>query len=260
MNACLSLACWPGLDYARVPELLARPHAEPLAGPLSTAHVQLVPQITGLLDEAHVDLLRAAFPSTRFRLHANVRVLPPHRMADLSTFGSDDDWFRQAARINRQLDAPAYSAHAGRRRHATLAQVLDNAQRCAGLFGCPVAIEGLYPDRQDTQLVSTWDEYRTVMDSGVPYALDLSHLNIVAHRYGREDGLVADLLACERCIEVHVSDNDGHHDSHGVCTAPPWWFSLLARLNLEAVVFSEGNHKRPQPSQPGAMNDRHPAQ
>lgn len=254
MNACLSLACWPGLDYARVPGLLARSHTEPLAGPLSTAHVQLVPQTARLLDEARVDLLRAAFPATRFRLHANVRVLPRHQMADLSTFDRDTGWFRQAARISRQLDAPAYSAHAGDRRHATLAQVLHNARRCADLFGCPVAVEGLYPDRHGTQLVSTWGEYRTVMDSGVPYALDLSHLNIVARRYGREDALVADLLACGRCIEVHISDNDGDHDSHRVCTTPPWWFPLLVHLNPDAVVFSEGNHGRHPPLQPGAMS------
>ncbi|WP_247539138.1 sugar phosphate isomerase/epimerase [Ralstonia pseudosolanacearum] len=244
MNTCLSLACWPGLNYGRVPEVLASAHSEPLFGTLSTAHVQLVPQTVGLLDEALVDGLLVAFPAVRFRLHANVRVLPRHRMADLSTFNADLDWFRMAASISQRLGAPAYSAHVGDRRRATLAQVLDNARRCADLFGCPVAVEGLYPDRHGAQLVSTWDEYRTVFESGVPYALDLSHLNIVAHRFGREDGLVADMLACERCLEVHVSDNDGTGDRHRVCTQPPWWIPLLAYRNPGAVIFSEGNHRR----------------
>ncbi|MRS99699.1 TIM barrel protein [Ralstonia pickettii] len=246
-NVCLSLACWPGLNYGRVPEILAGPHTEALFGTLSTAHVQLVPQTVGRLDEEQVDGLLAAFPAARFRLHANVRVLPRHRMADLSTFDTDRDWFAQAACISQRLGAPVYSAHAGDRRHATLAQVLDNAWRCADLFGCPVAVEGLYPDRHGTQLVSTWDEYRAVFESGVPYALDLSHLNIVAYRFGREDGLVADMLACERCIEIHVSDNDGSGDWHRVCNAPPWWFALLSHIHPHAVIFSEGNHRRPTP-------------
>ncbi|WP_353627685.1 hypothetical protein ABNQ24_06885 [Ralstonia pseudosolanacearum] len=244
MNACLSLACWPGLDYGRVPEMLECTHTEPLFGTLSAAHMQLVPQTIGLLDEERVDGLLAAFPGTRFRLHANVRVLPRHRMADLSTFDTDLDWFRQAARLSQRLGAPAYSAHAGDRRNATLTRVLDNARRCADLFGCPVAVEGLYPDRHGTQWVSSWDEYRTVLESGVPYALDLSHLNIVAHRYGRQHSLVADLLACERCIEIHVSDNDGTGDWHRVCEAPPWWYPLLSYRNPGAVIFSEGNHRR----------------
>lgn len=243
MNACLSLACWPGLDYCRVPEVLARTHTEPLFGTLSTAHVQLVPQTVGQLDAARADGLLAAFPGIQFRLHANVRVLPRHRLADLSTFDADQDWFEQAAHISQRLGASAYSAHAGYRRNATLAQVLDNARRCADLFGCPVAVEGLYPDRHRTQLVASWEEYRTVFESGVPYALDLSHLNIVAHRVGREDGLVADMLACERCIEVHVSDNDGMGDQHRICHTPPWWYRLLAHLHPGAVVFTEGNHR-----------------
>lgn len=244
MSACLSLACWPGLDYGRVPEMLAGTHTEPLFGALSTEHVQLVPQTVGLLDEERVDELLAAFPGTRFRLHANVRVLSRHRMADLSTLDADLDWFLQAARISQWFGAPAYSAHAGYRRNATLAQVLDSTRRCADLFGCPVAVEGLYPDRHGAQWVSSWDEYRTVFDSGVPYALDLSHLNIVAHRYGRQDSLVAEMLACERCIEVHVSDNDGTGDWHRVCGTPPWWYPLLAHRNPGAVVFSEGNRRR----------------
>lgn len=250
MNACLSLASWPGLPINRLPEVLSSAHAEPLFGTLSTTHVQLVPQTVGVLDEACVDIFLAAFPNIRFRLHANVRVLPRHRLADLSTFDADPDWFVQAARISRRLAAPAYSAHAGYRRHASLDRVLDNARRCTDLFGCPVAVEGLYPNRHDSLLLSTWREYRALFESDVPYALDLSHLNIVAHRYGRNDALVADLLACPRCIEIHVSDNDGTNDSHRICHSPPWWHPLLAHAHPETVIFSEGNHRRTLASQP----------
>lgn len=120
-----------------------------------------------------------------------------------------------------------------------------NARRCADLFDCPVGVEGHYPTAGDTWLLASWDEYRTLFDSGVPYALDLSHLHIVANHSGRrEDTLVAEMLASDRCLEIHVSDNDGRADRHAVCVEPPWWFALLRHAHGEAVIFSEGNHRR----------------
>lgn len=245
MNVSISLACWPGLRHERALALLAQPPVEPLFGQLSTAHVQLVPQSFGVLTDALVDGLLAAHPAIRFRLHANVRVLPVHRLADLSNYDAHADWFQRAARVSQRLRAPAYSAHSGSRANASLATMLDNARRCADLFQCPVAVEGQYPTRDDALLVSTWQEYRALFESGVPYALDLSHLNIVARfSRSREYGLLREMLACERCIEVHVSDNDGRGDWHQVCDAPPWWMEHLHYVHADAVIFSEGNHRR----------------
>ena len=245
MKAHVSLACWPGLRHEEAAQRLDEPPLEPCFGRLSTAHVQLVPQSLGTLDDALVDTLREAFPATRFRLHANVRVLPRHVIADLSNFTMHPGWFSQAARISQRLDAPAYTVHAGRRSQARLDEMLDNARRCADVFGCPVGVEGHYPTSQDTWLVSSWEEYQTVFESGVPYALDLSHLHIVATHSGRrEEALVAEMIACERCLEIHVSANDGHGDRHDVCDEPPWWFALLDRAHPAAVIFSEGNHRR----------------
>lgn len=245
MKAHVSLACWPGLRHEDAARHLATPPAEPCFGRLSTEHVQLVPQSRGRLDEALVDLLREAFPATRFRLHANVRVLARHVMADLSNFAMHTGWFSQAARISQRLDAPAYTAHAGRRSQARLDEMLDNARRCADLLGCPVGVEGHYPTPQDTWLVSSWEEYRLLFESGVPYALDLSHLNIVAAASGRrEETLLTEMLTCERCLEIHVSANDGRGDRHNVCGKPPWWFALLTWAHPGAVIFSEGNHRR----------------
>lgn len=245
MKAHVSLACWPGLRHEEAARHLAAPPPEPCFGRLSTAHVQLVPQSMGQLDDALVDMLRGAFPATRFRLHANVRVLARHVMADLSSFTMHAEWFTQAARISQRLNAPAYTAHAGRRSQATLDGMLDNARRCADIFSCPVGVEGHYPTPHDTWLVSSWEEYRTVFESGVPYALDLSHLHIVATYSGRrEQTMVAEMLACERCLEIHVSANDGHGDRHDVCAEPPWWFTMLSAAHPAAVIFSEGNHRR----------------
>jgi hypothetical protein len=247
MKTHVSLACWPGLRHEAAAGLLREPVEEPLFGRLSAEHVQLVPQGTGCLTEALADTLSDAHPGTQFRLHANVQVLPQRRLADLSGFALHADWFAQAARISRQLGAPAYTAHAGHRCEAELAGVLEHARRCAELFGCPAGIEGHYPTSGDAWLVSSWAEYRAVFESGVPYALDLSHLHILAARTGcRETTLVAEMLACERCIEVHVSANDGSGDWHQVCTEPPWWHPLRRHIHPHAVVFSEGNQRKPR--------------
>lgn len=245
MKAHVSLACWPGLRHEDAARRLDAPPVEPCFGRLSIEHVQLVPQSMGTLDDTLVDILRVAFPATRFRLHANVRVLPRHVIADLSNFTMHAEWFAQAARISQRLEAPAYTAHAGRRSQANLGEVIDNVRRCADMFGCPVGVEGHYPSTGDIWLVSSWPEYRAVFESGVPYALDLSHLHILATHTGRrETALVAEMLACERCIEVHVSANDGRGDWHQVCTEPPWWHPLLPHIHPDAVMFSEGNHRR----------------
>lgn len=245
MKAHVSLACWPGLRHEAAAARLREPIDEPLLGRLSVDHVQLVPQSMGCLTEERADALRAAHPGTQFRLHANLHLLPQRRFADLSGFGLHADWFTQAARITHRLQAPAYTAHAGRRSEATLPAMLEQARRCADLFGCPVGVEGHYPSRGDVWLVSSWPEYRALFDSGVPYALDLSHLHIVATHTGRrETVLVTEMLACERCIEVHISANDGCGDWHEVCAEPPWWHPLLRYIHTNAVVFSEGNHRR----------------
>lgn len=241
----VSLASWPGLRHEQAAQHLSEEIGEPLFGVLSTAHVQLVPRNFGMLTEDLTEQLMAAFPQVRFRLHANVRVLPENRIADLSGYRTHADWFECAARISRHLTAPAYTAHAGLRSESTLPAMLDNARRCADLFGCPVGVEGLYPAPSDPWLVSSWAEYRQLFESGVPYALDLSHLNILAVCSGvRDDALVREMLACQRCIEVHVSANDGRGDWHQVCEQVPWWHPLLASIHPQAVVFSEGNHRR----------------
>lgn len=241
----VSLASWPGLRHERAAQHLSEEISEPLFGALSTAHVQLVPQSFGVLTEDLAEQLMMACPQVKWRLHANVRVLAEHRVADLSGYQAHADWFTRAASISRCLAAPAYTAHAGLRSEATLPAMLDNARRCADLFGCPVGVEGLYPAPGDPWLVSSWAEYRQLFESGVPYALDLSHLNILAATCGVcDDALVREMLACERCVEVHLSANDGRGDWHQVCEQPPWWHPLLASIHPHAAVFSEGNHRR----------------
>jgi hypothetical protein len=254
----LSLAAFPGL---RPQEAMHRAAdgshegwlSEPALGPLSLAHVQLVPQAAGMLDESTVGQLLESWPGVRFRLHANVRLHPGQPIIDLANFRHELPWFVRAAEISALLGAPAYSAHAGCRRDATLDELLDNCRRATDLFGVPVAIEGHYPTAGDKFLVSTWTEYATVLDARVPFVVDLSHLNIVAvQSQSVELGLTAELLASPYRVEVHVSDNDGTGDWHQVCHKRTWWHDLLPGIHPGAVVFSEGNHRLLR-DRPGAL-------
>lgn len=242
----VSLAAYPGMHF--VDAMLAakneKPH-EPLLGNLSVAHTQLCPQNRGILDVGLADNLVEAFPETQFRLHANVRVLPNRYVEDWSAFDEQSEYWQALARVSHRLKAPAYTAHAGLRKEANMATLFDNVRRAEDLFACKVGIEGHYPTKGDVFLVSSWDEYREVFESGLAYAVDLSHLHIVAKQSGVfDERFVKDLLANENCIEVHVSGNDGSKDEHRMLSKAPWWWGLLEHTNPAAVFFSEGQQHR----------------
>ena len=245
----VSLASFPGSSHwaaaTTATELIKAGYlAEAALGALVMEHGQLVPQNRTCLTEDLAMELKDSFATTRWRLHANVRVMPQLQMVDLSGYEQHRQWFSQAARISRVLNAPVYSAHSGKRSEASMGQMLDNARRAADLFGCPVAVEGQYPTNGDAWLVSSWAEYRCLFESGVPFAVELSHLNILAKKSGRiEWGLTEEMLACERCLEVHLSSNNGNADTHSVCDEAQWWSALLGKVHENAVFFSEGNHR-----------------
>lgn len=93
---------------------------------------------------------------------------------------------------------------------------------------------------KSSYIMSTADEYRKVMDSGVHYCIDLSHLNIVRHHEGGlDESLVKDLLLSDYCIEVHISGNNGLSDSHNVISGNEWWTKILSLVKLKARLISE---------------------
>lgn len=246
-----SLACWPALKHLDAAAAASAGATDPYLGSLASDHLQLVPQGQGLIDEALLDAIRCRYPRSAVRLHANVHILSRRVVTDLSNFTDHPQWFARAAELHRYAGSSVYSAHAGRRCNATVQRVVDNARRCADLFGSPVAVEGLYPQADRSPggrhefLVSTWEEYRELLDARVWMAIDLSHLNILAHQSGRfERQLTQELLASEWVVEVHLSHNDGTGDWHQVCDSAPWWSDVIPYINQTAVVFSEGNQRR----------------
>jgi hypothetical protein len=219
---------------------------EPLLGRLDLGHAQICPQNPGKITPEDAQALRLEYPGVQFRLHANAQVAGWSAHADASTFGEFEGYFHVLWRVSESLGAPAYTWHAGMRRNASLQAVLDRTDYLEQAWGIDVGIEGLYPTPDDRYLLSTWDEYRVLLDSGVKYALDMSHINILAHRSGeRNAGLVRNMLSSPACIEVHLSGNAGDADTHGQLATEPWWWDLLDSANPNAVIFTEGGQTRP---------------
>jgi hypothetical protein len=237
----LSLAAYPRKRFSDAMDMsMSEKPSEPFIGSLSLNHVQLCPQNHGILEDEIIISLREKYPLTQFRLHANVRVMSKRCVSDFSSRKINTHYWENLARASRLLDAPAYTAHAGLRCEASIEDIIAQARQAQDAFGCAVGIEGHYPTPNDTFLVSSWEEYRCVFESGVSYALDLSHLNILAIQSRRmERSLVQEMLACERCIEVHLSGNDGLRDQHKTLLDKPWWWALLPFVHDRATVFSE---------------------
>lgn len=223
---------------------LDSPPVDPVLGALGTSRLQLCPQNRGQLDIGMAEQLRTQYPAIEWRLHANVRIWDRACIVDLCDWPIAKDWFRDLAKVSAAFNAPVYTAHAGKREGSSVAAVIRHVQEVEQLLGIPVGIEGHYPTKRDTWLFSSWEEYRLMLDAGVHYALDLSHLHIVATHSGRiESGLVREMLASPQCLEVHVSGNDGHGDQHRALEETPWWLPLLAEVHTDAVIFSEGRHR-----------------
>lgn len=243
----LSCAAFPRLEFLDAMVMASRPRQEAWVGDLSLAHTQLCPQNRGVLTEDYARMLRELFPGTRFRLHANVRVLPDRMVKDAVDFARDDPYWQQLATVSRLLDAPAYTLHAGERSHGTLDEAFDNVRRLEDMFGCPVGVEGHYLTKNDCFLLSSWEEHEALLESDVAYVIDLSHIQITAAQSGRiEMELLKALLSSPRCLEVHLSDNGGKKDEH-LCLSEhrrPWWIDLLGDIGPNATVFSEGFQNR----------------
>ena len=200
-----------------------------------------------------VETLKESFPETTFRLHANVRVGPKLRMLDASTYSQETDWYyRDLARYTKAFGSPGYSLHAGKKEYASLDKMRDNVARIQQYFDCPLIVEGLYPSRKDTWLVSTWKEYRWLMDSGLYYAIDLSHIHILSVSTTQDNELLFDLLIHPNCREVHISHNCGRRDAHRLIRERDWeriWWrdcwlkSMSKRMEDLPDHFTEGNQK-----------------
>ena len=222
----------------------------------SMDYVQLCPQTPTIFTEESLTEIQEAFPDTQFQLHANVRVQPGLLILDASSYNKQTHWyFERLSELSSFIHAPAYSLHSGHRRHCTMMHLFHNLEAIQRIFTMPVLVEGMYPTRYGPEkyLMSTWKEYLDVMNSGLFYAIDLSHLHIVANREGERPDLTHKLISHSNCKEVHVSYNNGRNDAHRPISKRIWdtlwwkeaWLSALADRSEDdqPLHFTEGLHQ-----------------
>ena len=88
---------------------------EPLLGYLSTKRLQICPQNLGQFTPELALQLKAELAHIEFRLHANVHIERQHKIVDITDWPHEKEWFKQMAHLSHLLDAPVYTAHAGKR-------------------------------------------------------------------------------------------------------------------------------------------------
>ena len=233
----------PVSTHKKAVELIHQGLADDLLGPLDPSKIQICPQHAGYVTDDLVEDLMTLYPGCEFRLHAAPKLRGYKREnCYLSNAAEHMEYFRLAEHYNAAFGAGGYSIHAGERSQSDLNQMIDNLDRVQQISGRPIAVEGLYPSRSDRWLMSKWSEYEKVAERGCLYALDLSHLNIVVRREGRNDAFVEALMQSNQCLEIHVSGNNGLADTHKpLDTADlPWWLPMLSKANPDAVIFYEG--------------------
>lgn len=221
---------------------------EPLLGVISHEHIQICPQHSGYLDESTLEFLKQTYFETNFRLHSDVRLKNKRGFSiDLSDFSQDTTWyFKTLAHYSKILGASAYTLHAGKR-ICSLKQLHDKFLYVQEIFGdIQVGIEGLYPFGNNKWLISSWEEYEWMAENNISYALDLSHLNIVANKFGTNSKLIKQLISNHLCIEVHISFNEGHLDNHLIGNEAYYdlfkeYNEFLNHKNMDAIIFTEGN-------------------
>lgn len=237
-------SCYPGDRFVDAIYNLAYHTYEPLIGKIQLKHCQLCPQSQGVMNVALIDEIKEKYPDTLFRLHSDVKIeghqCNDRNLSELHSNPHTYDYFKALAKINRLLNSQPYIASPGQ--GADVKTLHDNAKRLMEYFETPVGVEAMYPGFS----ISTWGEYKDMMDSGMYYALDLAHLNIVAKKERKQDlGLLMALMISENCLEIHLSDNEGRQDSNNILREEPWWFDTLMKApTRNAVLFTEGNQKK----------------
>jgi hypothetical protein len=213
-----------------------------LGNPISANKLQLCPQNRRGVNRELCDILLERYPDTEFRLHANVNITGRPFIVDASNWGDYTlDWFTTLREYVQLLKTPLYTLHAGRRDNCTLPELFDKVREIEDFLQISVGVEGLYPEREGKWLINSWQEYEAMLNSGVNYALDLSHLNIVAYyEQSKPLDLLKALLESKQCIEVHISDNEGYRDSHFHIVKEPWWWDSLQFTNPSVDIFTEG--------------------
>lgn len=249
-NICPASACYPGKPIVMAMRLISENN--PKDNPVATwdlSQAQLCPQHIGKLSKFALNTLVENFPNTQFRLHANVRVDSEHRPFDAGfSLKENLEYVKLLKEAQQHIKATHYSYHAPMRNKLSWEAITDNVLELQDFLGIPVSLEGLYPnlklenDFWHNALIS----YETILKKDILFALDLSHLHIA---YAQGDklfqqnlkALTKEMLSHQNCKEIHISHNDGKHDSHKPIDSEVWWIELLNASTppKDCVIFCE---------------------
>jgi len=237
-------AMFPGLTLSQIIDALQILKEE--YHTLNLERLQICPQSFGTIDDNTVQFLRNTYPNIQFQLHSNVRITLGKKPVHANHRHPEAlNYLKEFNRLTKSFGATVYSLHAGLRSQSSLEDMYQNLRELNRRFEVTIAVEGMYPDRKNQYLLNSWQEYESLLSAGVPYAIDLSHLNIVS-TYERHQNLplTKSLLSNPWCMEIHMSSNSGKADSHLPIRhlQQEWWYPALDHTNLHALIFAEENH------------------
>ncbi len=248
MDIHAASAIAPCITHGKALAHIAGGLTDPVLGKISNKKVQLCPQHSGFLSHEKIEGYMELYPETEFRLHASPKLAKTKRgIVYASNIDQSEEYIKTMLSLTKLMGSSAYSIHAGEREQSSVAGAVEQAKRLQDRTETRIAIEGLYPAARNKWLISSWAEYEELANSGFGFALDLSHLNIVVHKEGRQDALVADMMASANCVEIHVSHNNGRIDSHMPIPndQKPWWYDMMLQAHCETDIFYEGVLVRP---------------
>lgn len=236
-------AMFPGIPFSAAVERIAAKIAE--RPELAMDWIQLCPQSYGVVDEGLITDLKRHYPRTKFQLHSNVRLKCGKTPVHGSSHGEwVNEYLETFERLTLLSGCGIYSLHSGYADEMTLNDMFENVREWNRQYNIIIAVEGLYPERRRQALISTWTEYEQLLHADIPYAIDLSHLHIVATTERKRPlQLVRDLLRSQHCREIHLSANNGRVDAHQPWSESnsEWWWEVLDSRHDQCVVFCEEN-------------------
>ena len=244
-------ANFPGFSYLEAINLANANIKEGILGKISADHMQLCPQNKGQITENFAEKIKNDF-AIQFRIHANARLLEHLFFFDTSNDLNEEKtqkYLKKLKKINKIINAPIYSYHAGR--NQSWQQAFEQTLKLQDYLKIPVALEGIYPNKH-TYAIADLNDYQKFLNNQIFYAIDLSHLNIVWH-HNRHNikfddflSLTKQLINNNHCLEIHLSDNNGHDDQHQICLKSNWWLEIIKnlKLNKNCQVFSEGDQRK----------------
>lgn len=239
----LSLASFGGIHYIDALEKIMPGISTRVIGDLDLSNIQLCPQSRGVLGEMDAAFLREKYPDIQFRLHANIKTMAHRVIYDAIDFGKPefDSRWHSIKSISAILNAPCYTLHAGARENGDFSALIDRVRRLQDFMQIPVGVEGHYPMKERTHHLDSWLDYERLLRTEIGYVVDLSHLNIVArHEKHIDFDLVRALITSPRCLEIHLSGNNGIRDEHGLLKGNEWWLPVIAGENISGKIFFEG--------------------